>query len=301
MRLSAFNSRPRLIAAIVTAMVLAACEAPVDSEPAAATGPAAAAAPATATADSLPRGADGRPMLDGIWQALVAANWDVRPHAASHSPVSALGALAAAAPGIGIVAGNEIPYQPWAAERQRENFANRLELDPEANCYLPGVPRATYMPQPFQIIQTPEHVMIAYQYAGAVRTIHMNDPGPAPAYSWMGWSVGRWDGDTLIVDVTAQNDQTWFDRAGNHHSDALHVVERYTLTGPDHMLYEATIEDPNVFSRPWTIRLPLYRRIEDNVQLMEFKCVEFAEEKMYGHLRREAAERTDEPGADQSE
>jgi len=247
--------------------------------------PGATAAGATA-ANALPRNPDGRPKLDGIWQALAAANWDIRPHAASHSPVPELGAIGAAAPGLGIVEGGEIPYQPWAAERQKENFADRLELDPEGNCFLPGVPRATYMPYPFQILATPAHVMIAYQYAGAVRTIHMSDPGPAPANFWMGWSVGRWEGDTFVVEVTDQNDQTWFDRAGNHHSDALRVVERYRLTGPDHMLYEATIEDPNVFTRPWTIRLPLYRRLEENVALMEFKCVEFAEEKMYGHLRK---------------
>jgi hypothetical protein len=276
-------------AAILSGVMLAACQAPVDQEPTA--DPSAGDSPDAARGAgpaTLPRGADGRPKFDGIWQALVAANWDVRPHAASHSPVPELGALGAAAPGIGIVEGGEIPYQPWAARKQQENFANRLELDPEANCYLPGVPRATYMPQPLQIIQTADRVMVAYQYAGAVRTIHLTDPGPAPADSWMGWSVGRWEGDTLVVDVTSQNDQTWFDRAGNHHSDALHVVERYTLEGPDHMLYEATIEDPNVFTRPWTIRLPLYRRLEENVQLLEFKCVEFAEEKIYGHLRKSA-------------
>jgi len=281
---------------MVPAALLWGCQAEVDRDstagaPEAAQMPAQAAARGAASpGDALPRGPEGHPKLDGIWQALASANWDIRPHAASHSPVSELGAIGAAAPGLGIVEGGEIPYQPSAAAKQKENFANRIELDPEANCYLPGVPRATYMPQPFQIIQTPERVMIAYQYAGAVRTIHMTDPGPAPADSWMGWSVGRWEGDTLVVDVTSQNDRTWFDRAGNHHSDALHVVERYTLTGPDHMLYEATIEDPDVFTRPWTIRLPLYRRLEENVQLLEFKCVEFAEEKLYGHLRKRPPE-----------
>lgn len=283
------RSRPAAGAAasLFTAVLLAACQAPVDQPPIAAdaadTAQSDAAAASTAT---LPRTADGHPELDGIWQALAAANWDVRPHAATHSSVPELGAIGAAAPGLGVVEGGEIPYQPWAAEMQKANFENRLELDPEAKCFLPGVPRATYMPQPFQIVTTPDHVMIAYQYAGAVRTIHMTDPGPAPANFWMGWSVGRWEDDTLVVEVTDHNDQTWFDRAGNHHSDALRVVERYTLTGPNHMLYEALIEDPNVFTRPWTIRLPLYRRLEDNATLMEFKCAEFAEEKMYGHLRK---------------
>jgi hypothetical protein len=275
-------------AVFALALLASACQAPTDQESAAA--PTTAAEAPRPPDNAVPRGADGRPKLDGIWQALAAANWDIRPHAATHSPVPELGAIGATVPGIGVVEGGAIPYQGWAAEQQQENFANRLELDPETKCYLPGVPRATYMPQPFQIFQTNEYVMIAYQYAGAVRTIHMNDPGPAPADSWMGWSVGRWDGDTLVVDVTSQNDQTWFDRAGNFHSDALHVVERYTLADPDHLHYEATIEDPNVFTQAWQISLPLYRRIEDNVQLMEFKCVEFAEEKIYGHLRKQATE-----------
>ena len=235
---------------------------------------------------ALPRTADGKPRLDGIWQALTEANWDLRPHAAGPAPLPELGTFSAIHPGLGSIEGDEIPYQPWAAEQQKQNFANRLELDPEGKCFLPGVPRATYLPYPFQILQTPDFVMIAYQYANAVRTVYMNDPGPAPADSWMGWSVGRWEGDTLVVDVTSQNDQTWFDRAGNFHSNALHVVERYTPLGPNHLLYEATIEDPNVFTRPWRISLPLYRRIEQNVELMEFKCVEFVEEKIYRHLRK---------------
>ena len=141
-----------------------------------------------------------------------------------------------------------------------------------------------------QIFQNDDFVMIVHQFAGAVRTIHMNDPGPAPAESWMGWSVGRWEGDSLVVDVTAQHPDTWFDRAGNHHSDALHVVERFTPIDRDHIQYEATIEDPNVFTRPWRVSFPLYRHIDENAQLMEFKCAEFAEEKMYGHLRKQPEE-----------
>jgi len=100
----------------------------------------------------------------------------------------------------------------------------------------------------------------------------------------MGWSIGKWEGDTLVIDVTAQNDKTWFDRAGNFHSDAIHVVERYTPVSPYHLMYEATIEDPKVFTRPWKIRMPLYKRIEPDIQPLEFKCVEFSEEFIYGHL-----------------
>ena len=234
-----------------------------------------------------PRTADGKPNLNGIWQALNTANWDIQEHAARAGLVVALGAVGAVPAGLGVVEGDEIPYLPAAAAKKKENFENRLTADPEIKCYLPGVPRATYMPYPFQIVQTPKYVLIAYEYAGAIRTIYMDKAPPSPADSWMGHSVGHWEGDTLVVDVTSQNDQTWFDRAGNFHSDALHVVERYTPLSPDALMYEATIEDPKVFSRPWKISMPLYRRLEKNAQIMEFKCVEFVEELMYGHLRKQ--------------
>ena len=142
--------------------------------------------------------------------------------------VVALGAVGAVPAGLGVVEGDEIPYLPAAAAKKKENFENRLTADPEIKCYLPGVPRATYMPYPFQIVQTPNYILMAYEYAGATRTIYMDKAPPSPADSWMGQSVGHWEGDTLVVDVTSLNDQTWFDRAGNFHSDALHVVERYT-------------------------------------------------------------------------
>ena len=232
------------------------------------------------------RTSGGHPDLNGIWQALNTANWDIEDHAAAPPPLAALGAIGAAPPGLGIVEGGAIPYQPWAAAKKKENFANRLTADPEVKCYLPGVPRATYMPQPFQIVETDASILIAYQYASAVRTIPMHDPGPAPAPSWMGWPVGHWEGETLVVDVTSFNDQTWFDRAGNFHSDALHVVERYTPRSADTLNYEATIEDAKVFTRPWKISMPLYRRVEKNAQLLEFKCVEYSEEVIYGHLRK---------------
>jgi hypothetical protein len=233
-----------------------------------------------------PRTADGKPNLNGVWQALTSASWDIQDHAAKPSPVVAMGALGAMPAGQGIVEGGEIPYQPWAAEKQKENAANWLARDPVVKCYFPGVPRAAYMPFPFQIVQTPDNILVAYEFAHASRTILMKSRDESPAATWMGWSRGRWEGDTLVVDVSAFNDQTWFDSAGNFHSDALHVVERYTPISPDHLMYEAAIEDPKVFTRPWTIRLPLYRRIDDHAQLLEFRCVEFVEELMYGHLRK---------------
>jgi len=233
------------------------------------------------------RTADGKPDLSGIWQALNTANWDIQEHASRPGQVVALGAAGAVPAGLSVVEGNEIPYLPAAAAKKKENFENRLTADPEVKCYMPGVPRATYMPYPFQIVQTPKFILMAYEYAGANRTIYMDKVPPSPVESWMGNSVGRWEGDTLVVDVTNLNDQTWFDRAGNFHSDALHVVERYTPLSPDAISYEVTIEDPKVFSRPWKMSMPLYRRLDKNAQLMEFKCVEFVEELMYGHLRKQ--------------
>ena len=247
--------------------------------------PAAAQAPAYRA----PRTADGKPNLNGIWQALNEANWDIEGHAAAPGPVTALGAAGAVPPGQGIVEGGPIPYQPAAAAKKKENFEKRLTLDPEIKCYLPGVPRANYMPYPFQIIQTPKYIMMVYTFARAVRTIYMSDQTEAPADSWMGWSNGRWEGETLVVDTTGFNDLSWFDRAGNFHSDALHVVERYSAASPNHLLYEATIEDPKVFTRPWKISMPLYRRMEKNAQIMESRCVEFVEDLMYGHLSKQPA------------
>jgi len=240
----------------------------------------------SAQAYRAPRTADGKPNLNGIWQALNEANWDLEPHAAAQGTVLALGAQFSIPPGTGVVDGGSIPYKPEALAKKKDNFANRLKLDPEVKCYMGGVPRSTYMPYPFQIIQGKDTIMIAYEFAGAVRVINMGKPSEAPTDSWMGWSNGRWEGETLVIDVTGLNDQTWFDRAGNYHSDALHVVERYTPRSPDTLMYEATIEDPNVFSRPWKISMPLYRRAEKNAQIMEYKCPEFAEEALYGHLRK---------------
>jgi hypothetical protein len=202
-----------------------------------------------------------------------------------------LGAVGAVPPGVGVVEGDEIPYQPSALEQRKKNQDNWLTSDPEIKCFLPGVPRATYMPYPFQIFHSESALFIAYEYAGAVRNVYLQDPGPAPVDSWMGQSVGRWDGDTLVIEVTGFNDQSWFDRSGNFHSDALKVTERYTPQGNDVLWYEATIEDPKVFTRPWKMSMPLYRRLEKNAQLMEFKCVEFVEELMYGQFRKPSSTR----------
>jgi hypothetical protein len=238
-----------------------------------------------------PRTADGHPDINGIWQALNTANWDLQGHAASQGPAQ-LGAIGAIPPGLGVVEGEEIPYLPEARAKRQENFEKRWTLDPEVKCYLPGVPRATYMPYPFQIVQSKKYTLISYEYASAVRTINMENHKKAPIDSWMGWSNGRWERgaqgetETLVVDVTGFNEDTWFDRAGNYHSDALHVVERYTPRSADTLSYEATVEDPKVFSRPWKIRMILYRHAEPGAQLLEFKCVEFVEELMYGPLRK---------------
>jgi hypothetical protein len=240
-----------------------------------------------AEAYKAPRTADGKADLNGIWQALNTANWDLQEHAARPGVVVALGAAGAVPAGLSVVEGDEIPYLPAAAAKKKENFENRLTADPEIKCYLPGVPRATYMPYPFQIVQTPQFILMAYEFAGAARTIYMDKAPPNPVDSWMGHSVGHWEGDTLVVDVTRLNEETWFDRAGNFHSDALHVVERYTPLSAGALTYDVTIEDPKVFSRPWKMSMPLYRRLDKNAQLMEFKCVEFVEELMYGHLRKQ--------------
>jgi hypothetical protein len=232
-----------------------------------------------------PRTRDGKPNLNGIWQAVNEANWDIEGHSAAPGPYWQLGAEFSVPPGQGIVEGGALPYKPEALQKKKTNFANRKDLDPEIKCYLPGVPRAMYMPYPFQIIQSADYLMMVFEYAGAVRTVYMKNT-PAPADSWMGWSNGKWEGETLVVSTDSFNDQSWFDRAGNFHSDALKVTERITATSPDHLSYEATIEDPTVFTRPWKISMPLYRRIEKNAQLLEYKCVEFAEDFIYGALRK---------------
>jgi hypothetical protein len=167
----------------------------------------------------------------------------------------------------------KIPYRADALAKRTANFQNRETADTVKKCFLPGVPRINLLPMPFQIFQSGQYVAIVYQYAHAYRTIYLNGAKHLDGIDfWMGDSRGHWDGDTLVVDVTDFNDQTWLDAAGNYHSDALHVVERYTRTGPATMTYEVTFEDPNVFTRPWKIRVPLERNTEKNARLMEFEC-----------------------------
>ena len=247
-----------------------------------------------------PRLPNGKPDFNGVWQSLGSANYDIERHMARasmmlregpHGPLPAvpllrLGAVGAVPGGMGIVDGGFIPYKPEAKAKREENRANWLDRDPEVKCYLPGVPRANYMPFPFQIVQSKDAFFISYEFAGAVRDIYFKDPGPAETDSWMGQSFGKWEGDSLVVEVIGMNDQTWFDRSGTHHSNRLKVDERYTMTTPNHIRYEATITDPEVFTGPWKISLPLYRRMETDAKPMDFKCVEFVEELMFGDHRR---------------
>jgi hypothetical protein len=257
---------------------------------------------AQAQSSDIPRTSSERPDMNGIWQALGNAHWDIEPHQARAAlqmvpgpvvpvpaqEVVAFGALGAVPPGMGIVEGGEIPYLPAALAIRDANREEWVTRDPVVKCYLPGVPRATYMPFPFQIFQSERAFFITYEFAGADRNIYLEDPGPPQVDSWMGQSVGHWEGDTFVVEVAGFTGQAWLDRAGNHHSYAMTVEERYTMIDPDHIMYEATMTDPNTFSRPWSIRLPLYRHIEDNARVGVFKCVEFVEELLYGQYRKVA-------------
>jgi hypothetical protein len=229
----------------------------------------------------------GRPNMNGIYQAINTANWNLEDHSASATSFWQLGALFAIPAGQTVIVDNKgvIPYNPAGLKRRTENQAGWPKSDPEAKCYMPGLPRANYMPYPFQIVQGQKDILFVYEYASSNRIVHMSNHTEPPVDSWMGWSNGKWDGDTLVIEATGFNDQSWFDRAGNHHTEALKVTERFTLQG-DNLMYEARMEDPKTFTQPWTIRMPLYRRIEPNAQLLEFKCVEFSEELLYGDLKK---------------
>ena len=257
--------------------------------PAGRQGGAAAARPA--------RAEDGKPNLNGVWQALTSANWDIEAHQAEPGPhPEILGAWGAQPGGMGIVEGGAIPYKPEALRKKQDNFKNRTLVkvtndphrfdtgDTELQCYRPGVPRANYMPFPFQIFQNRDQILMVYEYKGSMRTVFMDKHQDAPVDSWMGWSNGRWEGDTLVIDVTGFNGHQWLDRAGNFLSDTAKVTERWTPRGADHLMYEATIEDPAIFTRPWKISFPIYRRLEPNAQLVEFNCVPFVEEMMYAPI-----------------
>ena len=245
------------------------------------------------------RTADGRPNLNGVWQALTTAYWDLEAHGAAPGAYpQLLGAWGAQPGGQSIVEGGVIPYRPEAVARRRANFDSRTTAsvpgdgadpplgDPELKCWMPGVPRSMYLPYPLQIVQTPDAMLITHEFNGTSRIVRMNweEESPVDNTFFMGWSRGRWEGDTLVIDVTALNERNWLDRAGNYYSAAAHVVERLTAVSPHHIWYEATIEDPTVFTRPWKISFPLYRRMEPNAQLMEFKCQPFVEELLYGRF-----------------
>ena len=252
------------------------------------------------------RTADGKPNFSGVWQANNEAHWDLQAHEARPAavtqpgaypygyarvpaaPVLALGAAAGVPGSIGVVQGDgQIPYKPEAMKTKKENADNWIDRDPELKCYLPGIPRAMYMPYPFQVVQSTNKIQMAYTFANAARTIHLDKVEGPPDDTYMGHSVGRWEGDTLVVDVTSFNGKNWLDRAGNFHSAAARLVERFTPITADAIRYEVTIEDPNVFTRPWQISMPLYRRLEPNAQIIEFPCIEFTEEFLYGHVRKQ--------------
>jgi len=290
----------KAVSLFALAVALASCTTPSPT-PGAATASTAdnQATPAVYRAPRIP-GTD-IPDFNGVWRVLNTANYNIEAHPASaalqlragpyvpvpHASVVALGAIGAAPAGIGIVQGDgKIPYTPEALKLRDENRARAVELDPEVKCYLPGVPRANYMDKPFQIFQSEKAFFIAYEYAGAVRNIFLDDPGEAPVDSWMGWSHGKWDGDTFVVEVTGLVPDTWLDRSGNLHGSTTKVTERWTRTSDHTMRYEATIEDPEVYTKPWTIAFNLYKAVGEDAQLQQFKCVEFVEELMYGHLRK---------------
>ena len=293
----------KLVSIFALAAALGACEtsgmASSDSMTASADAPAPAPA---AAAWKAKRGPDGvHPDLNGVWQVLNTANYNIEAHAAQSAlqlrpgpyvpvpdaGVVALGAIGAVPAGIGIVQGDgKIPYTAEALALRDENRAKAVELDPEVKCYLPGIPRANYMDKPFQIFHSDKAVFMAYEYAGAVRNVFLADPGEAPVDSWMGQSYGKWDGDTFVVEVTGLLPDTWLDRSGNLHGSTTKVTERWTPTSDLTMRYEATIEDEEVYTKPWKIAFNLYKRVGEDAQLQQFKCVEFVEELMYGHLRK---------------
>lgn len=241
---------------------------------------------AAAGAADIPR-LQGKPNLNGIWQAMNSANWNLEAHpAAKIDSAWALGALFAIPAGKSVVDGGHIPYLPDALKMRDELRAQWPKSDPETSCYLPGIPRATYMPYPFQILQGDRDILMVYSYATANRTIYMHNHQEPPVDSWMGRSNGHWQGDTLVVETTGFNGRAHLDRAGNFVSAGLKVTERFTLSNANVIHYEATLEDPQTYSAPWTIRMPLYRHAEENAELLEYKCVPFVEEMLYKDLEK---------------
>lgn len=250
-----------------------------------------------AQSGSIARTPSGKPDLSGIWQAMTNAHYDIEPHAASEGPHPGLfGALSATPGSLGLVEGGRIPYNEQSLRVRDGNAVDAITKDPLAKCYMPGVPRANYLPFPFQIVQSQDVVLIAYEVAESNRILYVDQPElESQVDAWMGHSNAHWEGDTLVVRVTGQMPDTWFDRAGNHHSYEMVVEERWTAAGADHINYEATITDPNTFTEPWTISFPLYRHVNDNMQLLEFKCAEFSEEYLYGEFRKPGTPRGNPP------
>lgn len=226
------------------------------------------------------------PNFNGIWQALNTANWNLESHSAEAlNDFGQLGAIAAVPAGRSVVRGGTIPYQPDALVKRNENGSKWPAEDPEARCYMLGVPRVTYHSMPFQIFQADgDDLLMVYPFAAANRVIYMKDQSELPVDSWMGKSNGAWEGDVLVVTTRWQNGQSWLDRAGNHASSKLTVTERFTLLGPNHLWYEATLDDPQTYTRPWTIEMPLYRLVDQHAQLLEHKCVPFADKLLYRDL-----------------
>ena len=211
------------------------------------------------------------PDLQGIWIAHNAAAGNLEAHAAS-AGVRAGGSF------VVDPADGKIPYKTEALAKRAENFKNRATADPLGKCFSPGVPRVMYLPFPFQILQTPTQITIASEFAHSVRHVHMNNKGHyAEAEFWMGDNRGKWEGKTLVIDTGNFNPETWFDEAGNYHSDKLRVIERLTRIADDKMNYEATITDPDVFTRPWTIRMTLDRLTGADAQLFEYECHMFTD------------------------
>ena len=221
---------------------------------------------ALAAGPKIPRLANGKPDFSGIWQTTSAADYDLEPH----------GTRKDAPPGAGVVEGNSIPYLPQALEQKKKNFQSRLTADPRLKCWTLGTPRGIYYPEAFQILQRPQDLTLLFEFGHSVRTINTNGtlhPTEENANEfWMGDSRAHWEGDTLVVDVTDFNDQTWLDRAGNFHSEALHVVEHWRYLDANTLDYRARLEDPKVFSRPWDMEVLLYRHREKNFQLIENYC-----------------------------
>jgi hypothetical protein len=246
------------------------------------------AVPVVGSAQTAPKRIGGHPNLNGLWQSMSTAYWNLEGHAAS--PLNdfwRLGSIGAIPAGQSVVKEGKIPYKPEALAKREQNRAGWPKTDPEAACYLPGIPRATYLPYPFQIVQGDGDILFAYAFAAANRAVHMKDRrtlDQVPVDMWMGWSNGRWEGDTLVVEVLANDDRTWFDRAGNYHSSAMKVTERYTPLDANRLQYDATIDDPETFTKPWTISLHLYRHTEPNAELLEYKCVEFSEHLLYNEF-----------------